>query len=125
MPRPRKEIDSKIFESLCKLQCTEAEICSFLDVSDKTLAAWCKRTYNESFSEVYKKKSEGGKISLRRAQFRLAEKSAVMAIFLGKQYLGQSDNPDKPSGGAVDDGFMDALSGTAAEDWTDESKTDV
>lgn len=125
MPRAKKEIDSKIFEGLCKLQCTEAEICSFLEVSDKTLTAWCKRTYGEGFSDTYKKKSEGGKISLRRAQFRLAEKSAVMAIFLGKQYLGQSDNPDKPGGGAVDDGFMDALSGTAAEDWTDESKTDV
>lgn len=125
MPRAKKEIDSKIFEGLCKLQCTEAEICSFLEVSDKTLTAWCKRTYGEGFSDTYKKKSEGGKTSLRRAQFRLAEKSAVMAIFLGKQYLGQSDNPDKPNGGAVDDGFMDALSGTAAEDWTDESETDV
>lgn len=31
-------------------------------------------------------------MSLRRAQFRLAEKSAAMAIFLGKNYLGQSDN---------------------------------
>jgi hypothetical protein len=31
-------------------------------------------------------------MSLRRTQFRLAEKSAAMAIFLGKQYLGQSDN---------------------------------
>ena len=31
-------------------------------------------------------------MSLRRAQFRLAEKSAAMAIFLGKNYLGQSDH---------------------------------
>ena len=37
------------------------------------------------------KKREKGKISLRRAQFRLAEKSAAMAIFLGKNYLGQRD----------------------------------
>ena len=120
MPRPKKEIDSKIFESLCKLQCTEAEICSFLEVSDKTLSAWCKRTYNESFSETYKKKSEGGKISLRRAQFRLAEKNAAMAIFLGKQYLGQSDNPEPAKGAQDDDGFLDALNGTAKEDWNTE-----
>ena len=44
-----------------------------------------------NFSEVFKEKRGVGKISLRRAQFRLAEKNANMAIWLGKQYLGQSD----------------------------------
>ena len=32
-----------------------------------------------------------GKISLRRSQWRLAEKNVTMAIFLGKQYLGQRE----------------------------------
>lgn len=91
MARPRKEIDQKDFESLCALQCTKEEICGFFDVSDKTLENWCKRTYAEGFSEVFKKKRGKGKISLRRAQFRLAEKSASMAIWLGKQWLGQKD----------------------------------
>lgn len=91
MARPRKEIDQKDFESLCALQCTKEEICGFFDASDKTLENWCKRTYSEGFSEVFKKKRGKGKISLRRAQFRLAEKSASMAIWLGKQWLGQKD----------------------------------
>ena len=91
MARPRKEIDQKDFESLCALQCTKEEICGFFDVSDKTLENWCKRTYSEGFSEVFKKKRGKGKISLRRAQCRLAEKSASMAIWLGKQWLGQKD----------------------------------
>lgn len=30
-------------------------------------------------------------IALRRAQWRLAERNAAMAIWLGKQYLGQRD----------------------------------
>ena len=34
---------------------------------------------------------KAGFISLRRKQFELAEKSPAMAIFLGKQYLGQTD----------------------------------
>lgn len=34
------------------------------------------------------------KISLRKNQLKLSEKSAAMAIFLGKQYLGQRDNYD-------------------------------
>lgn len=91
MGRPKKEIDKKQFENLCGLQCTMLEICNFFYVSDKTLTAWCKRTYKKSFSEVFAQKREKGKISLRRMQFQLAEKSASMAIFLGKQYLGQRD----------------------------------
>ena len=94
MARPQKEIDQKQFENLCGLQCTEEEIADFFDCSVDTISRWCKRTYSESFAEVYKKKSSKGKISLRRAQLRLAEKNASMAIFLGKQYLGQKDYPN-------------------------------
>ena len=91
MARPRKEIDQKQFENLCGLQCTLEEICGWFDVTDKTLDSWCKRTYNASFSEVFKQKRGNGKISLRRMQWRLAEKNATMAIWLGKQYLDQRD----------------------------------
>lgn len=97
MARPHKEIDKKQFESLCGLQCTLEEICGFFDVTDKTLNGWCKRTYGVSFSEVFRQKRGMGKISLRRAQFRLAEKNANMAIWLGKQYLGQADTTELES----------------------------
>lgn len=83
-----------MFEKLCALMCTEQEICGFFGITDKTLARWCKETYGLRFSEAFKVYSMDGKISLRRMQFRLAEKSAGMAIFLGKQYLGQSDFPN-------------------------------
>lgn len=94
MARPRTEIDQKQFENLCGLQCTLEEICGWFDVTDKTLDGWCKRTYHASFSEVFKQKRGAGKISLRRSQWRLAEKNATMAIFLGKQFLGQRDSVD-------------------------------
>ena len=89
--RPAKEIDKNIFEKLCAIQCTKEEICSVLDISQSTLLRWCKTTYKECFETIYKKKSEIGKSSLRRMQFKLAEKYPAMAIFLGKQYLGQRD----------------------------------
>jgi hypothetical protein len=92
MGRPQKEIDQTQFEKLCGLQCTQEEIAGWFDCSPDTIENWCKRTYKESFSEVFSKKREAGKISLRRSQWRLAEKSAAMAIFLGKNYLGQSDH---------------------------------
>ena len=90
--RPAKEIDQEEFEKLCGIQCTKEEICGWFDVTDKTLDGWVKRTYDTNFSDIYDKKRGIGKISLRRAQFRLAEKNAAMAIFLGKNYLGQKDN---------------------------------
>lgn len=93
--KAEKEIDQKQFENLCGLQCTLEEICGWFDVCSDTLEAWCKRTYKRSFSEVFKQKRGAGKISLRRSQWRLAEKNANMAIWLGKQYLGQKDNPEE------------------------------
>lgn len=92
--RPRKQIDKDMFEKLCAIQCTESEICSFFDTTDKTLTRWCNDTYGMSYSDIYKIKSAGGKTSLRRMQFKLAERNPAMAIFLGKQYLGQKDYPD-------------------------------
>lgn len=91
MARPRKEIDQHQFEQLCTMQCTEEEVCAFFDVTDKTLTSWCKRTYGKSFSEIFKQKRIKGHISLRRSQFELAKKNPAMAIFLGKNYLGQKD----------------------------------
>ena len=84
-------IDKKQFENLCGLQCTINEVCDFFDVEDDTLNSWCKKTYGTTFSEVFKRKRGKGQISLRRMQWKLAEKNPTMAIFLGKQYLGQKD----------------------------------
>lgn len=92
MGRPRKEIKQDVFEKLCALFCTEEEIADFFECTIDTINNWCKKTYGETFSDVYRKKKVGGKISLRRSQIRLAEKSAAMAIFLGKNYLGQKDD---------------------------------
>lgn len=108
MARPRKEIDQKQFENLCGLQCTLEEICGWFGITDKTLDSWCKRTYHAGFSEVFKQKRGNGKISLRRSQWRLAEKSAAMAIWLGKQYLGQRDQIETTV--AIDKAKEDVLS---------------
>lgn len=95
MGRPKIKIDKSQFEALCGVQCTEIEIADYFNCSVDTIENWCKAEYDgQTFSDVYKKKSSFGKISLRRHQFRMAENNVSMAIFLGKQYLGQRDNPD-------------------------------
>lgn len=89
--RPHKEISQKDFEQLCGLQCTKDEICAWFDITDKTLDKWCQRTYSKTFSDVFAEKRGLGKISLRRMQWRLAERNSSMAIFLGKNFLDQKD----------------------------------
>lgn len=92
MARPRKEIDEKLFKSLCQYQCTLREIAGIFGVSEDTIERFCKRTYHKGFNDAWDDFHQSGLISLRRTQFKLAEKSPAMAIFLGKQYLGQKDD---------------------------------
>lgn len=100
--RPRKEIDKDNFEKLCGLQCTLDEISGFFNCSYDTIRRFCQRTYGKNFETVYKEHSMVGKISLRRAQMKLAEKSAAMAIFLGKNMLGQKDQLEVEDSRALD-----------------------
>lgn len=104
MGRPRIEIDKENFEKLCSMQCTLVEIAGFFDCCEDTIEKWCKETYSETFSEVFKKKSAKGKISLRRSQFKVADSgNASMLIWLGKQYLGQTDKQEVSVEGDIDD----------------------
>lgn len=95
MARPKKEFNQKQFEAMCAIQCTEEEICGIFDCDDVTLNRWCKDTYGKRFSEVYKQKRQGGKMSLRRKQWEMAGKNPTMAIWLGKQWLGQTDKVEQ------------------------------
>lgn len=111
MGRPRKEINNNEFEKLCGLQCTLEEIAGWFGCSVDTIENWCKRTYNETFSETYKKYSAGGKLSLRRNMLRLSEKNATMAIFLAKNWLGMSDNVEVKADTSLMQTLLDVMSG--------------
>lgn len=93
--RPSIEIDKEQFEKLCGIQCTLVEIASWFSCSPDTIERFVKKTYKTTFADIYKNFSSYGRISLRRNQFRLAETNTSMAIWLGKQYLGQRDFQDE------------------------------
>jgi len=86
MGRPRKDINLDELEKLASLQCTYEELAAFFDCDKSTLSK------NKDYSTRIAKGREKGKMSLRRSQFKLAERNAAMAIWLGKQYLGQREN---------------------------------
>jgi len=83
--RPKVKIDLVIAEKLGNLQCTIKECAAFMDIPVTTLQG------RRDFRLAYEKGQENGKISLRRIQFKLAERNATMGIWLGKQYLGQRE----------------------------------
>lgn len=89
--RPEREYDKKTFETLCEVQCTVDEIESILHTNQATIDKWCLKVYKENFCTIYKRYASNGKQSLRRYQFAQAKRSATMAIWLGKNWLGQSD----------------------------------
>lgn len=88
-------IDKEQFEKLCRIMCTEVEICDFFGVSNDTVNRWCHQEYNDTFENILRAKASLGKISIRRYQMQQAEKNPVMSIWLGKQYLGQTDKVEQ------------------------------
>lgn len=115
--RPKKEIDYNTVEKLASIQCTEAEIASILDISIRTLQR------DKEFCRIYKKGIEYGKMSLRRKQWKLAEKYPAMAIFLGKQYLGQTDKVETTIA-TIDDSLRNEIEDFLNDDETEDNITE-
>ena len=83
--RKKIQIDYRQVEALGSIMCSKKEIAAVLGCSVDTLDR------DPNFEEHYESGKSKGKMSLRRMQFELAKKNANMAIWLGKQILGQSD----------------------------------
>ena len=101
--------DIQRFKTLCAQFNTLDDICAVMGVTDKTLVRLINTYLYEDitghkrrgtakpvrFSEAFNKYSANGRMSLRREQFRSAMNGNVtMQIWLGKQYLGQVEQPD-------------------------------
>jgi len=101
MGRPLVPIDWPLAEKLAKIQCTAKEIASVLNINPDTLADRCKRDHELTFSDWFKKHSDGGKASLRRSLWNMAtgdRPSAAVAIWLSKNYLGMSEKIEMGNG---------------------------
>ena len=91
MGRPKIEINEEELERLCRLHCTNEEIAAFFGCSVDTIERRFKE--NPSLKEKADHGKAMGKISLRRKQFQILEETnnTSMAIWLGKNILGQTD----------------------------------
>lgn len=90
------ELGEALIETLAGFMCTDEEIAA--SMSDKNERISVDTLTNENngatFAECKEKGQAHGKASLRRNQFKLAESNATMAIFLGKNYLDQTDKQE-------------------------------
>ena len=97
--RPIKLISEQgeaFIAKMAGIMCTDEEIAAMM--SDQYESITVDTLHNENneatFLECKEKGQAMGKASLRRNQFKLAESNASMAIFLGKNWLGQTDKQE-------------------------------
>lgn len=111
-PAPKLQPDEKtlgIVKGLGQIQATSKECAAVLGVSEPT---WIKfKADNPEVEETLRLGQGEGLTSLRRQQFQAAMKgNPTMLIWLGKQYLGQTDKQDITANVTQDVSVSDARS---------------
>lgn len=120
--RPRKDLTDKEWEmllSMLRINCTQVECCSVFNMDDDTLERNIAERGEVNFSQLYKRYSGQGKTSLRRLQYASAEAGNVtMQIWLGKQWLGQTDKQEvvQETTHKVDDGTLEKMKSLDIDD---------
>lgn len=93
MARPKIKINWEQVDQMCGIHCTGEEQAAILGIDYDTLNRACKREKKKSFADYFQQKSASGKMSLRRKQFTTAlDGNPTMLIWLGKNWLGQTDS---------------------------------
>ena len=88
IPKKKKLVAKEVVFKLAAMMCSNAEIGEVLNLSPTAIKHKYQKVIDEGRSQ--------GKKSLRQAQMEKALAGDVrMLIFLGKQYLGQSDTGDQ------------------------------
>lgn len=90
-----------VLEKLCSLNCTQEEIENIMSTDIDVMNRLCKEHYTTNqdnpmtLRKVQERFRAKGYAQLREWQFKYAGKGNTgLLIWLGKQYLGQKDNPD-------------------------------
>ena len=118
--RPKKPVDLELVAKLSRIQCTVEEIASCLNVSASKLH------HDEQFLQVYEKGRDEGRKALRRLQFEAAmgEEPRPLLDDNGKVMLDQKDRPVF-TGGRPPNIVMQIWLGKQWLKQTDRMETDV
>lgn len=101
--RPKKYLKWSTIDKLCALKCTLEEIAVKTGVTPDLIERRMRETFNISFKDYFRIKSQLGNVSLRHMQYELAKQgNPTMLIWLGKNWLGQTDKAELSVNGKVD-----------------------
>ncbi len=90
---PCVNIDLEQLQKLAEVHCTQAEIAAFFKIPISTFE---RLSATPEVGDTLDRGAALGRIRVRRQQFKLLGEGDVrMAIWLGKQILGQRDNPEQ------------------------------
>ena len=84
----------RVVEELSSLSFSQEDAAKVVGTTTTTFKRRLAR--DEELIEAWERGRARAKTNLRMKQFKLASRSASMAIFLGKNYLGQSNEPKTP-----------------------------
>ena len=107
--RPKIDINLDELERLSALNCTMPELAAFFKIPLRTLED--RFTNDPNVRESIERGREVGKLSIRRKQIQIMNdtNSVPMAIWLGKQLLGQRDKHDVVTEDRTDSTLNDAV----------------
>jgi hypothetical protein len=107
--RPKVEINLEELERLSALNCTMPELAAYFKVPLRTLED--RFTNDSKVRMCIERGREIGKLSIRRKQLQIMNEtnSVPMAIWLGKQLLGQRDKHDVITEDRTDSVLNDAV----------------
>lgn len=107
MSRPKKLLEDIDYDGWDMLEALSiwgtAEFCAEkLSISPDTLDRRLKEKYDHGFAEYKRKRQEPMRVNLMKKQYDTAMQGNVtMLIWLGKQYLGQSDKQEAQITGKI------------------------
>ena len=98
------KIDKQKFEAMVRMQMTDEELYQFFGVSSGTLYKWVKKTYHvkSPLTQIKKLRVEG-KVAFLSQQFNLSKTNTAIAIWLGKNYFGQTDETESGNKAEIED----------------------
>ena len=93
MKQYEKGFSKELFERCASMMMSCSDIAYVMRISPATLDKRCSEEYGVGAKEASAMFASNGRMRILEAQFRHAD-NPVMAIWLGKQYLGQKDRQE-------------------------------
>lgn len=117
--QPQSSVPWSVVDKLAFIQSTPSEIAAFFGLAYNTLDDRCKVEQGMSLREYRDIRAEGGRSVLRKAQWKRAveggQQQTAMLIWLGKQYLDQSEPTQKTEISGKDGGAIKMAAMSDAE----------